>query len=116
MTATMDKDSIARREIYGPEDDPEILQRLHDEGLLWMVNRLVLHKVGLAIGVAGVPHPPPGDGTIPDGVTVAKLLLVASKDGHIAYSPEEDIARRNIRKLRDAGHDHLADWAERMTA
>lgn len=113
--ASIAKRDIERSELYAPEADPVIAQRLHDEGLLWLINRLILHEVGLAIGVSGLVKEPAGDGTIPDAVTVLKLWLVQSKDQQIHYQPAEDIARRNIKKLREAGHEVLADWAERLT-
>lgn len=105
-----------RRELYGAESDPQIAQRLHDEGLLWAVNRLVLHELGLALGVTGVVHDAvAGEGKIAEQVTVQKVMLVASDDP-ITYAPADDIRRRALAKMRAAGHHHLADWAERITA
>jgi hypothetical protein len=78
-----------------------LAQRLHDEGLLYAVNRLVLHAVGLALGVRAR--------AVDDSHEVTGLCLFATDDPEgIRYDDPEGTVRRALAKLRDAGHKDLA--------
>jgi hypothetical protein len=91
----------------GLANNARLAQRLHDEGLLYALNFMVLHDLGLAIGVVG--HLIPTTERV-EGVTA--LILMDSDDPPVYY--EDAAHERNIAKLRLAGHDELADRIEKM--
>jgi hypothetical protein len=94
-------------EHYAPSRwaEASLAQRLHDEGLIYAINRLVLHPVGLALGV---------DVTNLDRETmrgeVQQLFLLSTHGERIVY--QDDAEERCIAKLREAGHDAVARWLE----
>lgn len=87
-------------EDYNPGGTVVLAQRLHDEGLVVAVNRLVLHPAGLAIGVRAR--------TIDDPPVVQGLAMFATDypDG-IEYA-DDGQADRGVERLDAAGHGQLA--------
>lgn len=83
-----------------PPDGVQIAQRLHDEGLLFAINRLVLHPLGLALGVRA--H------RMNDEVIVRSLILFSVDDPEgIVFDPT---ARdRAVKKLIKAKHDVIVE-------
>jgi hypothetical protein len=95
-------DWFDRQEEYNPGDvtpDATLLaQRLHDEGLLFAINRLVLHPLGLALGVRG--------NRVADTVIVRGLVLFSTDDPEgIVFANATDVLERALTKLTAAGHD-----------
>lgn len=85
------------------EEGAALAQRLHDDGLIFAINRLVLHPLGLALGVqvANLDRERMrGD--------VQGLTLNATDDPEGFSYPQETVAR-NLVKLREAGLDALAE-------
>lgn len=91
-----------------PQDGATLAQRLHDEGLVFAINREILHPLGLALGV-GI-DPATSEAQAKRG-RVKSLTLYAAADEPIVY--EGAIIERNVAKLRAAGHDALADQVTR---
>lgn len=95
-------DWFDRQEEYSPNGvTPEatlLAQRLHDEGLLFAINRLVLHPLGLALGVRG--------NRVADNVIVTGLVLFSTDDPEgIVFANANDVLARSRAKLAAAGHD-----------
>lgn len=87
----------ARDERYAPTgSSTELAQRLHDEGLVYAINRLVLHPIGLALGVAG-------ELVGEHQVKVAGIVLFLTDDPEgIVYDATSE--ERGRGKLAHAGH------------
>lgn len=89
---------------------PVLAQRLHDEGLLYAINRLVLHPLGMALGV-GVQNL--DRETMRAEVWDLNLNATDDPEGIVYGTPGtsegEKVLQRNLDKLRAAGHDDLAD-------
>lgn len=79
-------------------------QRLHDEGLLFAVNALVLHDLGLALGITAGSLDP----ATMKAERVSGLTLHATEDPE-GFEFGEAAFDRAQAKLRAAGHDVLAD-------
>lgn len=97
----------AEEEAYiGVEGRARLAQRLHDEGLLYAVNRLVLHPLGLALGVSGkrIQAPEPEDPQL----TVNGLYLCETADPEGIVYASDGQQERGLAKLRVAGHSDLA--------
>lgn len=91
-------------EKYPGQASTELAQRLHDEGLVYAINRLVLHPLGIALAVEGtrVEVHGPADSMM----NVTGLALVATSDPEGIVFDEESKAR-GIARLRAAGHESL---------
>lgn len=94
----------------GQRPDSPLGQRVHDEGLIFAINRLVLHPVGLAIGVYGELD----DDDRHHIKTVKGVSLFATDDPEgIIYASDGQI-EAGLAKLREAGHEALADHIEAL--
>ncbi len=97
--------SAPRSEVYrGYEGERELALRLHREGLLAAINVLVLHPLGLAIGVEARADTMEGVGLARE---VSGLTLEETDDSE-GWSFSPDAIERIVVKLRAAGHDGLA--------
>lgn len=92
-------------EDYAPREGTEVAQCLHDEGLCFAINRLVLHPLGLALGFNAVVY---------DRENVraeVRGLFLRDTDGE-AIEFDAAAVTRNLVKLREAGHLEVANMVE----
>lgn len=90
----------ARMESYPMNDqDAQLGQRLHEEGLVYAINRLVLHPVGLALGTSGA--------MTDRHQTVTGLALFSSDDPEGIVFADDGQHERGMAKLTKAGHTDL---------
>ena len=83
---------------YPSDGDSMVLgQRLHDEGLVYAINRLVLHPLGLALATSGMI-------VNADAVhmQVSGLALLASADPEGIVYGDDEPCERALAKLRAA--------------
>jgi hypothetical protein len=104
----------ARRSPYAAVEhyvaaDLALAQRLHDDGLVFAVNVLVLHPLGLALGVSVSEF----DAETMRGRVTALILHATAQDEKIEY--EGDVIERGLSKLAAAGHDGLRQACLRST-
>lgn len=83
-----------------------VAQRLHDEGLVFAINRLVLHPLGLAIGF----HANVEDEENRRGRVKGLFLRSTGDDSPIEF--DDAAVKRNLSKLRAAGHHEVASMVE----
>jgi hypothetical protein len=84
-------------------DDPQLALRLQREGLILAINKLILHPLGLAIGLVIK------EGDVDHETATARTavgLMLAAGDEPIEF--DDGAIRRGIAKLQAAGHDDLA--------
>lgn len=95
MTRTTDLGGgWAEAETFRPDTTSQLAQRLHDLGLIYAANRLVFHRVGFALGVAG-------KGTA-DNFKVNGIALYRSDDPEGVVYAKDGQHERGMRKLRTA--------------
>lgn len=97
---TEERGGYERVEGYPAGAESDLALRLHREGLIYRINREVLHPLGLAIGVT-VPKGELDEETML-APRVSALDLFDTGGEPIEYTPEQ--IERNERKLREAGH------------
>lgn len=86
-----------RVEHYPAGDTADLAMRLHREGLIFRINRAILHPLGLALGVAGDIDR--------ETMQARSVYALTLHDTGMEYTAEQ--IERNERKLREAGHaDH----------
>lgn len=84
-------------EHYPAGDTSALALRLHHEGLIYRINREVLHPLGLALGIASADI----DHETLRAATISALTICATDDGEpIEYTPAQ--IARNERKLEAA--------------
>lgn len=78
-------------------------KRLQNEGLVFAINYLLLHPVGLALGVA-VPR---GEWD-QEAVVAERVVAVTLDQASDEWRFEDGTLERGLAKLRAAGHDDIA--------
>lgn len=84
-------------ESFYPVSATSIVQRLHEDGLIFRINREILHPLGISLGVIGRDTDPETRIT-----TVVALLLEVTRDGDAIEYNDEQIARNEAKFARAA--------------
>jgi hypothetical protein len=87
-------------ERYAAQGATDIALRLHREGLIFRINREVLHPLGLALGIAAEVDRSSGE---PVAQAVYALTLQDTGGEPMEFSAAA--VERNEAKLREHGHD-----------